>query len=259
MTAGRRIHRNVIGAVIVSTAAVLTGFGSTDRAPRSIAALGDSISAEAATTQPGEPNLANSWATGTNPKVRSIYLRLRQRNGARVRAFNGAEPGATMDELAYFAERIPKNVDLVTVEMGTNDACGDPPTSAADFRSQLAGGLRAIAARAPNARVVVVSIFDHLAVWDAVKMVTRARLYRSRCLSATTANGRRTLRKTIRVLNHELAVVCGRHPRCHYDGGAAYRIRWSRADVSSIDYFHPSIAGQRKIADAVWTSGAVTR
>jgi lysophospholipase L1-like esterase len=28
--------------------------------------------------------------------------------------------------------------------------------------------------------------------------------------------------------------------------------------VSSVDYFHPSLSGQRKIADAVWASGAVT-
>jgi lysophospholipase L1-like esterase len=201
--------------------------------------------------------LANSWATGTNPKVRSIYFRLRQRNGAKERAFNAAEPGSTMALLSFQAGRIPKGVDLVTVEMGTNDACD--ATSAADFRSGLADGLRAIAARAPAARIVVLSIFDHLAVWDAVKMVPGARLRRGFCSAATTPSDRPALRKAIRILNHELATVCGRHPQCRFDGGAAFRIRWTRADVSTVDYFHPSLAGQRKIADAVWASGAVTR
>src|SRR5262245_33727974 len=171
MTASRCIRGCVIGVVIVSAGAVVTGWGSTDRAPRFIAALGDSHSAGYA-SQPGGNQLANSWATGTNPKVRSIYLRLRERNGSGVRKFNAATPGATMSFLQHEAERIPKGVDLVTVEMGTNDACAEPPTSAAVFRSQLAGGLRAIAARAPRARIVVVSIFDHPAVWDAVKMLS---------------------------------------------------------------------------------------
>jgi hypothetical protein len=56
-----------------------------------------------------------------------------------------------------------------------------------------------------------------------------------------------------------LETVCARHPKCRYDGGAVFRIRWSRADVSTLDYYHPSVAGQRKIAAAVWASGAITR
>jgi hypothetical protein len=56
-----------------------------------------------------------------------------------------------------------------------------------------------------------------------------------------------------------LETVCARHPKCRYDGGAVFRIRWSRADVSILDYYHPSVAGQRKIADAVWASGTITR
>jgi len=67
------------------------------------------------------------------------------------------------------------------------------------------------------------------------------------------------LAKAIRVLNHELATVCARHPQCHYDGGAAFRIRWSRADLSTLDYCHPSSSGHQKIAAAVWSSGAITR
>ena len=164
-----------------------------------------------------------------------------------------------MDFLQYEAAGIPKGVDLVIVDMGANDACATTPTSPALFRSQFEAGLAAIAAQAPAARIVVVSIADQLARWDAVKMVPEARDIRGLCLSATTASGRPTLRKAIRVLNHELATVCARHPLCRYDGGAAFRIRWSRADVSTLDYYHPSLSGHRKIADAVWSSGAITR
>jgi GDSL-like Lipase/Acylhydrolase family len=247
-----------MGAVLVSAVTVVAGAGGTNGEARFIASLGASISAGSG-TQPG-PELANSWATGTNPKVNSIYLRLRERNGSGVRAFNAAAPGASMSFLQYEAARLPKGVDLVMVaDMGANDACDSPTLSADLFGSQLEDGLRAIAARAPAARIVVVSIIDELALWDAVKTVPEARTFRTLCMRATTASGRRVLRKATGVLNHVLETVCARHPKCRYDGGAAFRIRWSRADVSTLDYYHPSVAGQRKIAAAVWASGAITR
>jgi hypothetical protein len=157
------------------------------------------------------------------------------------------------------AARLPKSVDLVLVDMGVNDACDSPTSSAVLLGSQLEDGLRAIAARAPTARIVVVSSIDELALWDAVKTAPDARVLRSFCKPATTASGRRALWKALGVLNHELKSVCARYPNCRYDGGAVFRIRWSRDDVSTGDYYHPSVAGQRKIADAVWASGAITR
>jgi lysophospholipase L1-like esterase len=162
--------------------------------------------------------------------------------------------------LQYAAASMPKGVDLVLIEMGGNDVCDTPRTSSDVFGDQFEAALRAIAVRAPAARVVVVSIFDLSAMWDAVKTVPGARAVRDgACAAATSASGIPGLRKATGVLNHELATVCARYPKCRYDGGAAFRIRWSRADVSTLDYLHPSIAGQRKIAQAVWASGAITQ
>jgi lysophospholipase L1-like esterase len=258
LTASRYSCVGVVGAILSSTVAVASGAGGTNVAPHFVASLGDSIPAGYA-TEPG-PELANSWATGTNPNVNSIHLRLRQKNGSGEREFNGAQPGTAMALLQYAAASIPKGVDLVLVEMGANNVCDPPRTSADVFGDQLEAALRAIAVRAPAARVVLVSILDLSAMWDAVKTAPGARAGRdSACAAATSASGSPVLRKAIRVLNHELATVCARYAKCRYDGGAAFRIRWSRADVSTLDYLHPSIAGQRKIADAVWASGAVTR
>lgn len=258
MSTTRRLGLLLVAPALLLAAVVATAQGGRDGAPRSIAALGASTSVGYSATAHSGPQPANSWVTGTNPKVHSIFLRLRQRNGAAERAFNAAEPGAGMLLLSVQAGRIPKTADLVTVDMGTNDVCDRPATSLADFRFNLKDGLQAIAERAPAARVVVVSIRNELAIWDAVKTVPGAHAARSFCTPATTTSGRRALAKAIRVMNHELATACGRQPRCRYDGGAAFRIRWARSDVSSVDYFHPSISGQRKIADAVWASGAVT-
>lgn len=73
----------------------------------------------------------------------------------------------------------------MVADMGANDACDSPTLSAALFGSQLEDGLRAIAARAPAARIVVVSIIDELALWDAVKTVPEARTFRTLCTRAT--------------------------------------------------------------------------
>ncbi len=80
--------------------------------------------------------------------------------------------------------------------------------------------------------------------------------------------------------NDVLADVCTPAKRCLYDGGAAYNTSFTRSDVSNVtnttglnafpfnvlpifgpgnanstaDYFHPSLAGQAKIADVTWAS-----
>ena len=111
----------------------------------------------------------------------------------------------------------------------------------------------------PHTNAGLLSAADMEQLKPLLQVFPDASIIRGLCTSATTASGRPGLRKAIRVLNHELATVCARHPQCRYDGGAANRIRWSKADLSTLDYYHPSSAGHRKIAFAVWTSGAITR
>ncbi len=149
-------------------------------------------------------------------------------------------------------------MDLVLVDLGTNDLCDLPATTVPAFRLRLEAGLQQIAERAPSARIVVVSIVDQPAIWEVVKTVPGVRTVRGFCRATMDSGTRAALAASTRVMNRMLATVCGQHPQCRYDGGAAFRIRWSRADVSSVDYFHPSLSGQRKIAAAVWASGAIT-
>jgi lysophospholipase L1-like esterase len=243
----------VTDATAVGTGASGSGSGAT---PSSIAALGASASTGFATADAFDKAPANSWVTGTNPAVKSIYLRLRELSPAIAgHAFNGAIPGSTMSELAAEAARVPRGTDLVTIEMGTNDACASPPTPTRTFRRQFESALSALKARVPRARVIVVSIFDLPAMWDAVKTLSGAEFGRNLCISATDRD-RPLIARAIRALNAQLASVCARHrPSCRDDGGAAYRLRWSRRDISTVDYFHPSLSGQRNIAAALWATG----
>ena len=49
----------------------------------------------------------------------------------------------------------------------------------------------------------------------------------------------------------------GTHPKvanCHYDSGAAYSVVFTTGDVTTRDYFHPSVAGQAKAAAGLWAA-----
>jgi lysophospholipase L1-like esterase len=254
----------LIGALAVAAAAApsRTSSGAANSQAgegfASIAALGASADTGFATAKAFDEAPANSWVTGTNPVVRSIYVRLRALNPAIAgHAYNYAEPGTGISELADQAAHVPRGTELVTIEMGVNDACESRATPAV-FRVGFERALRVVAARAPRARVVVLSIFNVVAMWDAVKTLPAASSGRNLCISATDRD-RPELARTIRNLNRQLASVCARHPNCRYDGGAVYRLRWRRQDISTVDYFHPSLSGQRNIAAAMWATRLFAR
>lgn len=54
--------------------------------------------------------------------------------------------------------------------------------------------------------------------------------------------------------NEILARVCSRFSNCRWDGGAAYGYRFSASEVSTLDYFHPSVRGQQALAEVTWSA-----
>jgi hypothetical protein len=49
-----------------------------------------------------------------------------------------------------------------------------------------------------------------------------------------------------------VAEVCAAAGNCISDGGALYDHKFSTAEISSTDFFHPSVQGQHVIADLAW-------
>lgn len=45
-------------------------------------------------------------------------------------------------------------------------------------------------------------------------------------------------------------------PLCNWDGGALTRMRFTPDLISSVDHFHPSAAGQAKIAEVEWNASS---
>ena len=54
--------------------------------------------------------------------------------------------------------------------------------------------------------------------------------------------------------NTQLAAVCSQFDSCLFDNNAVFNTPFTTGDVSG-DYFHPSIAGQAKLASVTWSAG----
>ncbi len=52
--------------------------------------------------------------------------------------------------------------------------------------------------------------------------------------------------------NAQLTEVCAEFIHCRFDNNAAFNTDFGPSDISTLDFFHPSIAGQTKAASATW-------
>ena len=238
--------------------------------PGSMAAVGDSITQAASSGGSlGSDYPANSWATGTNSTVNSHALRL-QALGAQLTRHNLSVSGAKMANLdGQMANVVAVQPDYVTVLIGGNDLCTDTVaqmTSVADFRTQFQTAMTRLMSGTTNTVVYVVSIPDVYQLWNLFKGNFWARFIWSTadiCQSlldnptstqSADVNRRETVRQRNIAYNAELATVCAGYARCRFDNNAVFNTTFTSSDVSG-DYFHPSIAGQAKLASVSWAAG----
>jgi lysophospholipase L1-like esterase len=63
---------------------------------------------------------------------------------------------------------------------------------------------------------------------------------------------REAVRARIDEYNAALQAACASAARCLYDGGAVHAYQPTMAQLSALDYFHPSVAGLRELAATEW-------
>jgi lysophospholipase L1-like esterase len=240
--------------------------------PNSITALGDSITTAYDSTGLGN-NFVNSWSTGTNILVNSMYLRIFVVNpNIQGHATNLAVSGTKMVDLKGQASQVGRRVEYVTILMGANDVCTSSAatmTDVATFRSQFNAALQTLTKRASKARVYVLSIPDIYNLWYILKDNSSARTTWSLfsiCQSMlanplSTAQADIDRRAAVRQrnidFNTQLQQVCALYPQCTFDNGAVFNTSFVVSDVSPIDYFHPSVAGQTKLASVAWNASTL--
>ncbi|MDQ3874024.1 MAG: hypothetical protein M3322_00515 [Actinomycetota bacterium] len=245
--------------------------------PSSIAVLGHS-GPTGFNSDPRRPAAfvrANSWATGTNPAVKSVYLRILAANPRiRGRNFNLAQGGATVRQLVPQAQRavsLRPTPDLVLIQIMDNDiVCPARARDYAHFRTTFVSALEVLAAGAPESSFFVVSQFGSpTTFWKALTPRQRRRLGRKNrdlpppagvgpCAFLDPA-GRvvpknlAKLERTIHGYEAQLEAGCERFRQCRYDGGAFGRVVDKRRYISR-DLNHFSIKGHAKAAAVAWAA-----
>ncbi|GGZ11589.1 SGNH/GDSL hydrolase family protein [Streptomyces poonensis] len=238
-----------------------------DRTPRSVAAVGDSITTgyDACSVLADCPKV--SWATGGDSRVDSLAVRLLGAAGAAGRSWNLAVSGARMadlpDQMAKAAARRP---ELVTVLAGANDACRpttDAMTPVADFRASFEDALETLREEAPKAQVYVASVPDLKRLWSVGRVnplgkqvwqlgICPSMLADPDALDAAASKRRDTVRDRVEAYNAVLEEVCAKDRRCRFDGGAVFAYRFGGSELSPWDWFHPSVEGQARLAEIAY-------
>lgn len=261
------------GSAMGGSAAAATAASTTPQAvdaghPVGVVAIGHSgltgFRSDPAT--PEENAFANSWATGTNPVVDSIYARL-------VRAIpetadhvaNLARNGAQADLLPYQAQdalRLVPRPRLALVEIMDNDIrCdGTDPAHYSEFRAYVRQAVTVLTQASPGVTVMLVSGPGRPARYAAaiaslpktpVELVGTGPCQMFPANKVVDKAEVTRLTGLMEAYESELARACTGIPQCHTDAGAATKIP-DTLDGYAVDRGHQSVIGHARTAAAVW-------
>jgi len=245
--------------------------------PSSIAVLGTSTAAGwgAEPEHPFANAPRDSWATGTNPAVQSIYLRILALNPAikgHAFTFAGGEgaPEGAGKELDDFANAVRETLrlkvkpELVLIEVIDRALNCDGTTERdfAGYRGRFGESLQTLAQGLPKARIVLISQWGSFASYvnylNGLDQAARQKNAGNKpCQLAGTPTGAVVASRVayaMRIVAGEeaqLDAACAQLANCRHDGGAASRLTVSAADMSKFR-FTPTIQGQAKLAAAEW-------
>jgi len=231
--------------------------------PSSIVALGHS----GLTGYDSDPDMPaidvhdNSWATGTNPKVDSVYERIVALNpAARDHVSNFAIDGSGVDSLVdqeRQAAAVTPAPDLVIIQSIDNDIqCdGTDQQNYAPYRRKLTGVMDSLTQDLPNADVFFVSQWADVQEYDRVaRQIDPTHLTGTGPCDPIDAETGRLDPKREAYLQHLVdhyfgivTAVCAQYPTCRTDEGAMQTMRLQKRDLSH-DLNHLSVAGHHKMA-----------
>lgn len=265
-------------AAVAALALLLLGpqeaAGSTTGPPDYMAALGDSITQ--AMDADGIPSHFGdqpwySWSTGDRDAVQSHYWHIRHSySGITGHNNNESVSGAkmvTLNTQALAALAHSPQPEYVTILMGANDVCTATEgsmTAVETYRTQFDQAMDTLTTALPNVRIFVASIPDIYQLWallhddpSVVAVWTAGSICQSLLANATShdqADEDRRLRVQQRNIdfNTVLSDECATYSQCRFDNNVVFDGTLEVGDVSTFDYFHPSIAGQKKIAYGTW-------
>jgi lysophospholipase L1-like esterase len=184
--------------------------------------------------------------------------------------------------------------DVVLIEIGANDACATEPTPTATFREQVREALEVLVAANKQVYIQLMSIPDinnlrtifteppdqnALLRWEKFS-VCQGLLAEPLSTDPAVEERREAFRAQVIAYNEALEEVCAEFKRCIWDDYAVFDSEFTTADVANVqntggldippfnlfpvfgpgnanstaDYFHPSVSGQAKLAEAAWST-----
>jgi lysophospholipase L1-like esterase len=265
---GRVARIVVLALVVVLAGLVAPPAWAAPPLPSSMAAIGDSITRayDVCCTYGDHPG--QSWSTGSTSYdgIASHYERIRQRNPAITgRGYNDAVSGAKMAAApTQAAQAVSQGARYVTILLGANDLCTSSPatmTSTTTFRSQFQQAMATLMAQDRDPYVFVSSIPNIYQLWQVLHTNSLARWAWANfhiCQSMLAATNTDTQRQQVaareQAFNQILAEVCAQYSRCRWDNKAVYNYQFSASQVSTLDFFHPSLSGQAALARVTWAA-----
>jgi lysophospholipase L1-like esterase len=264
-----RVARIVLLALVVVLAGLVAQPAwAAPPLPSSMAAIGDSITRAYDVCCSYGDHPGQSWSSGSTSYdgIVSHYERIRRVNPAITgRGYNDAVSGAKMAAAPTQAtQAVNQGARYVTILLGANDLCTSSPstmTSTTTFRAQFSQAMATLMAQERDPYVFVSSIPNLYQLWEALHTNSLARWAWSNfhiCQSMLAATNTETQRQQVVTrevaFNQILAEVCAAYARCRWDNKAVYNYRFSASQVSSLDFFHPSLSGQAALARVTWTA-----
>jgi len=245
--------------------------GFTNGLPDSMAAIGDSITQAANLdgTTLGSSNPQHSWSTGYDSSdiIISHYERIIASNPAiSGNNYNDAVSGANMADAPVQADAaVSQGAEYVTFLMGGNDVCTsskDTMTPVATYESYFRTAMDKLTTGLPNAKIYVVSVPDVYQLWKLFNTDRKAKtvwdsfkICQSMLSKYNTESDRQYVRQRNIDFNTVLKNVCAEYTQCLYDNDGVFNYQFTKSDVSTVDYFHPSKTGQKNLANVTWANG----
>jgi lysophospholipase L1-like esterase len=251
--------------------------------PALLAAIGDSYSqAYSVSPQYRYDHPQFSWVVGTakDDGVLSLLERF-QALGASPVVVDAATSGKKMIDGTRQANLVvaaagklgPGQTAYVTFELGTNDLCDYPMTDPVALQQRLSSALTILRTGLPGgSRILMMAVpdFPHFHAMTQADPATRAALLTPRssnCPPYLGTDPRTSLRSSNSYLskyNDILKTECekmnvGAGPpaiTCTYDAALLAESDFVARDLSTYDYFHPSLTGQAKMAENAWRADA---
>ncbi len=253
--------------------------------PAMLAAIGDSYS-QAYSVSPA--NLRDhpqySWVVGTarNDGVTSLLERFKAL-GATPGVVDAATSGRKMIDAQRQVEQVVAaaanlqhgQTAYVTFMLGTNDLCDDPKTPLADFTAQARAAVETLRVNLPpGSRLLMMPVpdFSHFRAITQADPTARTALLQpknsTRCAPFLGSNSPASIPDAEAILasyNAALETICDEENavtgalanlHCTYNQALLSGRDFVLKDLSTVDYFHPSLTGQAKFAADAWKADA---